>query len=376
MTSHRYPLDIDQSDRAHKIIFHICVQAKSSYKTTWAAINTGMLSTADVNRAHIGATQLGSAGTANTQAYGGGAGGGSLGQSGQVVAALLGGAAGGAIGGALGEMVGGGVGGLAGAVIGGAAGAATGMALVKQLDLTRKTTRLSTTISMYMPDNIQVKYAHNFDAISMTEALGKLGMGAQVGASIVDAISGNKSGDKTAGSGDQAVGISSDPSMGGVTEAIGMAMESSGVVGEGFKDVALFSAGLALNPQFEMVFKSTPNRDFQFDFKFVPRNLEEAKEVLAIIQTFRFHAAPEIAAAGIGRYLVPPSEFDIEFYYKNAPNNNIPKISTCVLESIDVNYTSAGSWTTFDGGIPVEIYMQLNFKEVEMIHKALVEAGY
>jgi hypothetical protein len=78
----------------------------------------------------------------------------------------------------------------------------------------------------------------------------------------------------------------------------------------------------------------------------------------------------------IGRYLIPPSEFDIEFQFNGQKNPNIPKIATCVLENIDINYTSSGTWTTFDDGLPVEIYLQLNFKEVEMITKDLIVQGY
>jgi hypothetical protein len=57
-------------------------------------------------------------------------------------------------------------------------------------------------------------------------------------------------------------------------------------------------------------------------------------------------------------------------------NPNLPLISTCVLEGIDVNYGSAGQWTAFTDGMPVEISMQLRFKEVEILHKELIQQGY
>ena len=57
-------------------------------------------------------------------------------------------------------------------------------------------------------------------------------------------------------------------------------------------------------------------------------------------------------------------------------NPNLPKLATCVLQGIDVNYGSAGQWTAFEDGMPVEISMQLRFKEVEIMHKELIKQGF
>jgi hypothetical protein len=163
---------------------------------------------------------------------------------------------------------------------------------------------------------------------------------------------------------------------GGIAEVAGVLAEKTGNFGGGIGDVLLFSAGLAQNPQVELLFKSIQNREFQFDFKFVPKSPKEAQTILDIIRAFRFHAAPEIAKNGKGRYFVPPSEFDIDFMVGQERNNNIPRISTCVLQGVDANYGSAGQWTAFEDGMPVEITVQLRFKEVEIMHKDLINKGY
>jgi hypothetical protein len=46
------------------------------------------------------------------------------------------------------------------------------------------------------------------------------------------------------------------------------------------------------------------------------------------------------------------------------------------LVGIDVNYAAAGQWTTFSDGMPVDISMQLRFKELELMHKGRIEEGY
>jgi len=84
------------------------------------------------------------------------------------------------------------------------------------------------------------------------------------------------------------------PGSAGASELAGALAEKTGVFGQGITDALLFSAGYAQNPQVELLFRTIQNREFLFDFKFAPRNKAEADEVIKIIQTFRFFAAPEI----------------------------------------------------------------------------------
>lgn len=231
---------------------------------------------------------------------------------------------------------------------------------VSGIDMTRKTRRAASYISLYMPDTINVTVVNDYDQLSLTEALGKAGLAAQAGGEII-------------GGELKAVGGGAGP---GATEAGGFLAEKTGNFGSGITDALLFSAGYAQNPQIELLFKSIQNREFLFDFKFVPKTQDEAVAIINIIKAFRFHAAPEIPKTGGGRYFIPPDEFDIQFMYGDSENRNLPKVSTCVLQGIDVNYASAGQWTTFANGMPVEIAMQLRFKEIEIMHKALITDGY
>jgi hypothetical protein len=129
----------------------------------------------------------------------------------------------------------------------------------------------------------------------------------------------------------------------------------------------------------EMIYKSPNFRTFQFDFTFYPRDEREALEVQRIIERVRFHQAPELVSDAQG-FLVPPSEFDIKFYYGGTQNPNIPPISTCVLEKIDVNYAPNG-FSAYEvpgenqpslgrTGMPVAINLQLSFKETTYLTKA------
>jgi hypothetical protein len=100
---------------------------------------------------------------------------------------------------------------------------------------------------------------------------------------------------------------------------------------------------------------------------------------MQIIKKLKFHQAPEIASRAGGRFLIPPSEFDIQFFYNGFENPNIPKVSTCVLDTIDVDYAPngfsayevPGSLKPEEGetGTPTGIRLSLQFKETQIITK-------
>jgi hypothetical protein len=82
--------------------------------------------------------------------------------------------------------------------------------------------------------------------------------------------------------------------------------------------------------------------------------------------------------------LIPPSEFDIKFYYSGKENDNIPKIGSCVLKDIQVNYAPQG-WSAYEvpgqsatlggTGMPVGIEMTLSFQEITYITKSISLPG-
>lgn len=162
---------------------------------------------------------------------------------------------------------------------------------------------------------------------------------------------------------------------------------SQGLRRFGNAGLALFAAasGTTINPQLELIYSSPSFREFRFDFMMYPRSSKEAREVQKILNKLRFHQAPEIlregSAGGLGGFfLIPPSEFDIKFYYNGRINPNIPPISTCVLTSIDTDYAPNG-WAAYEvpedvgeariggTGMPVGIRLTLTFQETEIMTK-------
>jgi hypothetical protein len=141
--------------------------------------------------------------------------------------------------------------------------------------------------------------------------------------------------------------------------------------------------GVVQNPMLELLYSKPSFRTFRFEFMFYPRSEKEGKGVQDIIERLRFHQAPEVAQGGTGGFfMVPPSEFDISFYYNGKENPNIPKISTCVLTQFSVDYAPNGfsayevpgeAATKGGTGMPVAIRLSLQFKETEIVTKTLLK---
>jgi hypothetical protein len=227
----------------------------------------------------------------------------------------------------------------------------------------RATTRISETIALYMPDTLNFDHSQVYNKASAGGGL--LAGVVSAGTSLVDTINGEgSSSDKT------------KKAIQNISPFIQGAIASQ--LGEFGKIAFQASTGLAENPMMEMLYGSPDFRTFRFDFNFYPRSEQEAKQVLDIISCLRFHQAPEANKDYGNFYLVPPSEFDISFYYNGKVNPNIPQISTCVLEQINVNYAPNG-FSTYEipgndakqggTGMPVSITLSLQFRETEIMTK-------
>ena len=231
----------------------------------------------------------------------------------------------------------------------------------------RTTKRSTTAIALYMPDNLQFNYHQSFNDAGGSELLGAKGTAVtQAINSAVDAY--NKTGEISSGLNNLSPFMAE-----GITKGAGNLIGGNG--GQ------MFSAftGVVNNPQMELLFQSTQRREFSFEFRMSPRSEQEAKDIMEIVRLFKFHSSPELMGNVSGRYLIPPSEFDIQFFYNGTVNPNIPSISTCVLESVSVNYAPDG-WAAFEvsnnskptiggTGMPVAISLSLHFKETQIITK-------
>jgi hypothetical protein len=139
--------------------------------------------------------------------------------------------------------------------------------------------------------------------------------------------------------------------------------------------VILNKAGYVFNPQKQMLFQGIDFRTFDMSFTFTPYSAKEAEDVKQIIKMFRKWSAPATSTAFAGMFFVPPAFFNIDFRFQGKTNPNLPRLQKCVVESIDVNYAPNG-WAAHTDGAPVQTTITITFKELFLVDRASIEAGY
>ena len=101
-------------------------------------------------------------------------------------------------------------------------------------------------------------------------------------------------------------------------------------------DIIQLGAKVKTNPFREVFFEGIDYRKFNFRYKFMPKSENEVLSVYKIIDKFKEHMHPEIAAGGA--FFLYPSEFEIAYYYNNKENGYFNKIATCALTDMSVEY--------------------------------------
>lgn len=135
---------------------------------------------------------------------------------------------------------------------------------------------------------------------------------------------------------------------------------------------AAATTGRAINPGVQILYKSTHLRTFDFSFLFAPRSERESESMKRIIQTVRKYSAPEDQDI----FYRAPAECEIEFHYAGQINPHVIKMKRQVVTGITVQYAPQGVYSTFTNGHPVTCMFSMRTREMEIIDRADVEAGF
>jgi hypothetical protein len=238
----------------------------------------------------------------------------------------------------------------AGATAAGLATVGAGATALMAASATRAQRRLKTAIAMHVPNQLSIRYGMQWNE----DDTGALAMATTAATELMSAVK-NKDAKNL-----------SEPAKAIITNlALSKGPNASGMSA---------ATGLAANPKKEQIFKGVDYRSFTFDYQFFPRSPEEAQNILNIIYEFKYHMHPEFKDNNNFIYIYP-SEFDI-FYYQNGQENmNLHRHTSCVLTELNVNYTPNGAFTTFANGMPTQINVTMNFKELALLTKDKVKDG-
>jgi Tail-tube assembly protein len=270
------------------------------------------------------------------------------------------GTAAGALGGTIaGQVLG--LGGGRGPILGGAIGGGSAAVISTQASsFTRSQKRLQTAIALHTPNDLSIRYSAGWGE-EETFGFSALAAAGQEIASVGKAIYNSFNTDNPTNVDAQGKQI------GGIVAAATL----KGVPGTNSFGIA---SGLAPNPKKEQMFSGVDFRTFTFNYKFAPRSSIEAKNVINIINTFKYHMHPEYKDTK-GFLFLYPSEFDIVYYHGSEENLNIHRHTSCVLTDMNINYSPNGVFNTFSDGMPTQIDVQMTFKELTILTKELIKDG-
>ena len=150
-------------------------------------------------------------------------------------------------------------------------------------------------------------------------------------------------------------------------------------VGGGFVQAGL---GLAVNNHLSIGYKGPSGfRDHTFAFKFFPKNKSESDTVKAILADFHNGSTPRktgtFTAAGVtaSAFFQSPRHWTIKFLTNGRPNEYLHKIKTSVITQMQTNYDPISMVSFHQDGSPVQIDLNLTFKEIELVTSADEEGG-
>jgi hypothetical protein len=233
------------------------------------------------------------------------------------------------------------------------------------------TQRLATTIALYMPPAVQVQY----DVKYADKEIGTL---AALGAGAIAAFN--------AGSGTADVLTKITDSLTGDTAKEGLknlANSALDTIAPGALALSQLQSGSVITPRMEMMFEGVGRRTFSYTFAFLPKSVQEARIVEDIIYHFKFYMMPKYSNPTTRREMDIPGTFDIQYMYKGNQNSFINKVSTCFLNSVQVEY-GADRFTAYEettgnrgkGSPPQKSKITLQFTELEVLSQDHIKEGF
>ena len=137
------------------------------------------------------------------------------------------------------------------------------------------------------------------------------------------------------------------------------------------KSVIARSTGQILNNNLELLFQGVNLRSFPYSITFSPRDPRESRMVKDIIRSLKMAMAPkagEMESSAQGIFLKSPDVFQLKYLRDGHDHPFLNSFKLCALTGMTVNYTNAGTYTSYEDGTPVNIRMNLTFKELNPIY--------
>ena len=131
-------------------------------------------------------------------------------------------------------------------------------------------------------------------------------------------------------------------------------------------DMILRNMGLYSDAMRELYFRGQTHRRFNWSWELVPRNANEAEQMMKCIRKLRIDAHPEKFARGLN---ILPCEFEVSFM-----NAKLPVVGKLVCTLADGDYGDAGPSPRFTkDNYPAAMKLSLNLMELELLDREMLE---
>jgi len=199
------------------------------------------------------------------------------------------------------------------------------------------------SITLFMPPAFQIQDSHDYE-------FKKGGMGTQVLQGLLNART-------------DFLGAGMD-----ILRGIGQSISAKGLL-QGADEAVGAGFGLAVRDPKFFNYKEPKPREFTFNYKFEPKNLGDARNMISIIQKFRYHSYPTLV--GTKTYGVPSS---LSMTFENF-ESTMETNENLVIKEVNTTLSEGDQVMTFSTGIPTQIGLQLQLAETKLITKNGAELG-
>ena len=132
-------------------------------------------------------------------------------------------------------------------------------------------------------------------------------------------------------------------------------------------------SGRIINPNVELMYEAPELRGFNLNFKMMPRDRNESKDIFTICQTLKKAMLPSWGGkikggeVGVGSLLTLPKIVSVKFMTGNRLNKYVTQYKPCAITNVSINYTPDGSYATYQDGSPVATMLSVQFKELKLV---------
>ena len=131
------------------------------------------------------------------------------------------------------------------------------------------------------------------------------------------------------------------------------------------------ATGQILNNNLELLFQGVNLRSFPYSITFSPRNPKESRVVKSIIRSLKMSMAAkagEFNGGAQGIFLKSPDVFQLRYLRDGRDHPFLNRFKLCALTGLNLNYTNAGTYSSYEDGTPVNIRMDVTFKEINPLY--------